>query len=271
MHGSFPDLQIISRDDLLLHEDVDMERVARLLDRLSTDGVLRNPPIVASLPGSDRYLLLDGANRVSALKNLDISHLLVQVEPYDNEELKFRHWNHVVRDVEARELLQYAHNHPGGVTHSKKDASDKGLVATIRTAEGKVLNIVSQTSLSERVRFLRSLVNIYYTRETQIDRVNHVDLDELTVNYPNFGALVSFPDFSKAEVRLIAEASELLPSGVTRILVPRRVLGFNLGLSWLKSGLSLAEKRGWLKDEIQQKRGEHRVRYYQEPTVIFDD
>ena len=270
MHGSFPDLQIISRDHLLLHEDVDMERVARLLDRLSTDGVLRNPPIVASLPGSDRYLLLDGANRVSALENLGISHLLVQVEPYDNEELQFRHWNHVVRDVEARELLEYAHNHPG-VEHSEKDAFDKGLVATIRTAEGEVLNIVSETSLSDRVRFLRSLVNIYYTRETQIDRVNHVDLDELAVNYPNFGALVSFPDFSKAEVRLIAEAPELLPSGVTRILVPRRVLGFNLGLSWLRSGLSLAEKRGWLKDEIQQKRGEHRVRYYQEPTVIFDD
>ncbi len=89
--GGFPDLRIVSVRDLLLHEDVDLERVARLLDRLSADGILRNPPIVASLPGSDRYLLLDGANRVSALENLDIPHLLVQVEPYDNAELEIRH------------------------------------------------------------------------------------------------------------------------------------------------------------------------------------
>ena len=65
--GGFPDLRIVPVSDLLLHEDVDLERVARLLDRLSADGILRNPPIVASLDGSDRYLLLDGANRVSAI------------------------------------------------------------------------------------------------------------------------------------------------------------------------------------------------------------
>ena len=52
---------------------------------------------------------------------------------------------------------------------------------------------------------------------------------------------------------------------------PRRVLGFNLRLPLLKSSLPLEEKRTWLTDEIQHKVSEHKVRYYQEPTFIFDD
>ena len=106
--GGFPDLRIVPVADLLLHERVDLERVTRLIDRLSADGILKNPPIVGSLPGSERFLLLDGANRVSAIQNLDIPHLIVQVEPFENENLEIRHWNHVVRDIEARELLRKA-------------------------------------------------------------------------------------------------------------------------------------------------------------------
>ncbi len=48
--GGFPDLRIVAVSDLLLHERVDLERVTRLIDRLSADGILKNPPIVASLP-----------------------------------------------------------------------------------------------------------------------------------------------------------------------------------------------------------------------------
>ena len=80
-----------------------------------------------------------------------------------------------------------------------------------------------------------------------------------------------FPNFSKDVLCAIAEAGDRLPSGVTRILVPRRVLGFNLRLPLLKSSLPLEEKRRWLADQIQHKVSEHKVRYYQEPTFVFDD
>ena len=57
--ADLPDLRILSRDELLLQEDVDFERASRLIERLSADEVLKNPPIVASLDGGRRYLLLD--------------------------------------------------------------------------------------------------------------------------------------------------------------------------------------------------------------------
>ena len=104
-----------------------------------------------------------------------------------------------------------------------------------------------------------------------MDRVNHEDVESLRSHHSHFGALVSFPDFSKEEVRAVAEVGGRLPSGLTRVLVPRRVLGFNLQLPLLKSHLPLEEKRRWLAEEIQHKVAEHKVRYYQEPTFVFDD
>ena len=268
--GGFPDLRIVRVSDLLLHEDVDLERVARLLDRLSADGILRNPPIVASLPGSERYLLLDGANRVSALENLDIPHLLVQVEPYENPQLDIRHWNHVVRDIETDRLVEYARS-IAGVDMVEGETPVEGYLVSFISDTDEARHLVTSAPMNERVKHLRAIVDIYYKGEARLDRVNHSDVATLRSQHPHFGTLVTFPDFTKDEIRAVAEAGARLPSGVTRILVPRRVLGFNLRLPLLSSNLPLEEKRRWLVDEIQHKVSEHKVRYYQEPTFVFDD
>jgi hypothetical protein len=268
--GGFPDLRIVAVSDLLLHERVDLERVTRLIDRLSADGILKNPPIVASLPRSDRFLLLDGANRVSAIQNLDIPHLIVQVEPFENANLEVRHWNHVVRDIEARELLKKARE-IRGVSVRDSRVAEEGFLAGIVTADGETIHLYDRGGLSARVEHLHALVDVYYRGEARMDRVNHSDLKALRQHHPHFGALVTFPDFAKSDVRAVAEGGHLLPSGVTRILVPRRVLGFNLRLPLLKSNLPLEEKRRWLSEEIRHKVSEHKVRYYQEPTFVFDD
>jgi hypothetical protein len=272
--GGFPELRIVPLSDLLLHERVDLERVSRLIDRLSADGILKNPPIVASLPGSDRYLLLDGANRVSAIQALDIPHLIVQVEPFENPKLEVRHWNHVVRDIEALELVRRARELPGVSVEegSPEDSVDeKGFLASVTTSPEASIRLFDKGSLAARVEHLHALVDVYYRGEARMDRVNHSDIAALRQHHPHFGALVSFPDFAKSDVRAVAEGGHLLPSGVTRILVPRRVLGFNLRLPLLKSNLPLEEKRRWLAEEMRHKVSEHKVRYYQEPTFVFDD
>jgi len=272
--GGFPDLRIVPVADLLLHERVDLERVTRLIDRLSADGILKNPPIVASLPGSDRFLLLDGANRVSAIQNLDIPHLIVQVEPFANDKLEIRHWNHVVRDIEARELLRKATSISGVEGREGRPGDflgEEGFLASVTTGEDQALHLFDRGSLAARVEHLHALVDVYYHGEARMDRVNHADVAALKEHHPHFGALVSFPDFDKSQVRAVAEKGILLPSGVTRILVPRRVLGFNLRLPLLKSNLPLEEKRRWLSEEMRHKVSEHKVRYYQEPTFVFDD
>ncbi len=216
--GEFPDLRIVAQDDLLLHEEEDLERVARLIDRLSADGILKNPPIVASLTGSLRYMLLDGANRVSALRNLEVPHLLVQVARYDEPELVISHWNHVVRDIETKTIIEMANSMPGvtvkeGELGDRGDESSPDYLCTIALSESKALHLRGKLKLSERVGHLRELTQIYYRGPGRMDRVNHADFSSVRQHYPHFGALVLFPNFSKDDVRRVAEAGERLPSG----------------------------------------------------------
>ena len=99
-----PDLLIVPADALLLHEDVDIRRVEPLVERLRMDGLLKNPPVVAPVAGRDadgcenrRYVILDGANRTTALWKLGAPHHLVQVVDY--REVELGTWGHLVADI----------------------------------------------------------------------------------------------------------------------------------------------------------------------------
>jgi hypothetical protein len=175
-----------------------------------------------------------------------------------------------VRDIETDKLVDYASS-IAGVDMVEGDPPVDGYLASFVSETGKARHLVTRAPLNERVKHLRAIVDIYYKGEARLDRVNHADVATLRTQHPHFGTLVTFPDFTKKEIRNVAEAGALLPSGVTRILVPRRVLGFNLRLPLLRSSLPLEEKRRWLVDEIRHKVSEHKVRYYQEPTFVFDD
>ena len=75
---SLPDLRIVPRAQVHLHEDTDPARVQRLVRDLRADGILRNPPIAAPL-APDGFVVLDGANRTSALLALEAQMVLLQV------------------------------------------------------------------------------------------------------------------------------------------------------------------------------------------------
>ena len=139
-----------------------------------------------------------------------------------------------------------------------------GSSKNIRIVSNTILSPSTKKAINEFIASYPSSKHVVYDPESAYGIVK--------ANQDTFGKgdLPTY-DFSKDDVRAIAEAGDRLPSGVTRILVPRRVLGFNLRLPLLKSSLPLEEKRRWLADEIQHKVSEHKVRYYQEPTFVFDD
>jgi ParB-like chromosome segregation protein Spo0J len=75
-----PDLRVVSLQSLVLHERMDPRRAPPLVEALRADGVLRNPPIVHPVSQrSERFVVLDGANRTTAFELLGIAHILVQV------------------------------------------------------------------------------------------------------------------------------------------------------------------------------------------------
>ena len=108
---ALPDLRIVPRDAVHLHEDADPVRVERLSQRLRRDGVLRNPPAAAALPGGG-FVVLDGANRTSALARLGIPVLPLQVVEYDDPGVQLDVWRHLI--VEPLDIGGQTYGHLSG-------------------------------------------------------------------------------------------------------------------------------------------------------------
>ena len=70
-----PELLMLPTSWLVPHEDSDPRRVEKLAQRLRQEGRLKNPPIITPIPGTERYVVLDGANRSNALAHLDAPHI----------------------------------------------------------------------------------------------------------------------------------------------------------------------------------------------------
>jgi len=71
---------------LVEHDD---QRTPPLMARIQESGVLRNPPNPTPLrDGSQCFMVLDRANRITALRKLNFPHVAVQVVKPDDQVLK---------------------------------------------------------------------------------------------------------------------------------------------------------------------------------------
>lgn len=269
--GELPELHIVGLDDVVLHEDPDMERVARLIHRFSADGILKNPPVVGRSKGH-RRIVLDGANRVTALRKLGYSHVLVQELDLFDSGLSLATWHHAIEGLTAQELLEHAASIPG-VTLEEGGADAKDGIpdlARIFFPDGKAVSLEGSTGLDERVIQLHTLTKAYH-RFAHFDRVSYLNLDDLKRNYRRFSALMSFRPFTLEDLQELTHWDKRVPSGVTRILLPKRALRFNIQLEMLRAGLSVEEKESWLQQTILERVEDKSIRFYREPTFFFDE
>jgi len=269
--GELPELHILALDDVVLHEDPDIERVARLVDRFSADGILKNPPVVARSKGH-RRIVLDGANRVTALRKLGYSHVLVQELDLFDPGLSLGTWHHAIEGLAAEELLDHAASIPGImlVESPADEAGDPPNLARFLFPDGQMISLEGAEELDERVVQLHRLTKKYH-RFAYFDRVSYVNLNDLRRNYRNFSALLSFRPFTLEDLQVLTHWDKRVPSGVTRVLLPKRALRFNLQLEMLRAGLSLEDKESWLQQTILERVADKSIRFYREPTFFFDE
>jgi len=256
---------------VVLHEDPDMERVARLVDRFSADGVLKNPPVVGRSPGH-RPIVLDGANRVTALRRLGYSHVLVQVLDLFDPALQLESWHHAVEHVPADDLLVHASSVPGVKAEEGEEPqiSHPSVLARLRFPNRPSVTLTGSESLVDRVEQLQQFTRVYH-RFSSFDRVSYSGMEHLLRNYRSFTSLISFRRFTLRDLQAVTGNDRTVPSGITRILLPKRALRFNLQLEMLRAGLSLDEKEAWLQQTIQEKVADKAIRFYREPTFFFDE
>jgi hypothetical protein len=268
-----PDLRIVPAESITLHEEVDDRRVAPLVEKLSRDGMLKNPPIVAPLPGTERYVVLDGANRTTALWKMEARHHLIQVVEYDDVELDT--WGHLIVGISEQEFQTRRLEIGLYLTETKLEEAEKNLrnrsiSAILCSPPGEVCVLGQGGNLAAEAADLRKLVSIYSGRSA-IHRVKTGSLAELLPYYDNVAALIRFPRYTPADIITLAHDGNKLPTGITRHVIPRRALRVNLPISILMDNRSTAEKQHRLKEWIKDKLAKRQVRYYQESTFLFDE
>ena len=253
MIPSLRDLRLVDLGCLILHEAHDEDRLIRLRERMKAEGEQRNPVIVS--PHEDRYLVLDGAHRVRALRELGSSLVLVQtVEPPEKAE----GWGHLLGRIETTELRNLegieASEKPGHNPLAEVETDGVGTIFLSSTGEG----------LRDLVRALWNLRSLY-PKGVVVHRVE----PRGTVRDSEGEALIRYRGFTPGELAAIVDSGTVLPAGVTRFRVRERVLGVCYPLENMVGG-DVGAQNDKLEEYVRKRWDEGRVRLYGEPVVLFE-
>jgi L-serine kinase (ATP) / ParB family transcriptional regulator, heme-responsive regulator len=249
---SLKDLRLVDLECLILHEAHDEDRLVRLRKRMETEGEQRNPVIVS--PYEDRYLVLDGAHRVRALRELGSPLALVQtVEPPEKAE----GWGHLLGNVETAELRNIE-----GVEASERPGDSP--LAEVETAAEIHFLSAREEGLQGRVRALWSLQSLY-PRGVVVRRVE----PDGAIRLSEGEVLIRYRTFTPAELAAVVDSETVLPAGITRFRVKERVLGVRYPLDGMMAGDADAQNDK-LEQFVRERWDEGRVRYYGEPVVLFE-
>lgn len=272
------DLEVVPVEQVVPHEHIDQKRVRRLMSRLEEDGLLVNPPITTQWKG--RYIILDGATRHSALSGLGYPHAIVQVVPATHSELQLHTWYHAIspepqsdgdtqallHELSAIEGLQLAAIEPVAAQNA---LAEPGTLCYFKTRADEII-LASASATHDRLTVMNAVVDTY-NAWGQVERTLLTDLDRLTSLFPRLAAVAIFPQFAPSDVFDAAAAGRLLPAGLTRFVIPGRILRLNAELSKLKADEPLEAKRAWFESFLASRLSQSRLRYYQEPVILLDE
>ncbi|PJF47218.1 MAG: hypothetical protein CUN48_09860 [Candidatus Thermofonsia Clade 3 bacterium] len=271
-----PDLRILPLDLLIPHERTDPRRVNPLLARIRDEAVLRNPPIVAPFGNGDKqFVVLDGANRITAMRTLGVPHALVQVVDYSQVQLFV--WHHAITQCSVEALLAQIRGIPGlriyegDLTHARAMLARREALAFISCDHTHKTDILcGGGDVRERTALLNQLVDMYEGC-AKVQRTISDNLREVRQSFSDASAVVVFPRYEPAEIIELARIGVMLPAGITRHVLPLRALRVNYPMAILRSDMSLAQKQGHLSEWLHECLMNRRVRTYTEPTVLFDE
>ncbi len=278
MRPDFPELHILPLPALILHEDHDQQRTIPLIDKLRAQGILRNPPVVMPLDdGSGRYMVLDGANRVTALQTLEFPHIVAQVVRPDDPGIRLGTWHHVVWGMDAARLEDRIRR-VANIRLMQLEADEPvpdlraldGAPVYIQLAHGVRFVATTSNDPLEQVAYLHGLVDTYKNRAF-LDRTSQTRLEAFRGIHNDLAALFIFPPFDVQMVLTMAGGGNVLPTGLTRFSISPRALHLNYPLHELSSAKPIEYKEAYLQRWIQERVKHKSVRFYAESTYLFDE
>jgi hypothetical protein len=275
-----PDLRFVPVESIFPHEWHDPQRSRPLVARLRESGTLANPPIVTQFGDGQRvaprYVVLDGANRSTAAREAGWPHLVVQVVRYETAGVQLHTWFHGLVADPAPVLERDLPSLPGLETrvetplHARAMLARREALACVMAGDSARVLLGGRT-LRERNTLLNDVVRTYQDRVPYV-RVATDSLAQARLEHPEIRALVVFPRYDPSEVIELAGSGEHLPAGITRHVIQWRALRLNIPIQLCEDpSLTLEQKNAWLREWVDRRLQDRRVRFYEEPTVLFDE
>ncbi|MFW6068774.1 MAG: NAD(P)-dependent oxidoreductase [Chloroflexota bacterium] len=267
-------LEVVPISQVTPHEQVDDKRVVRLMKRLQNESRLINPPIVTEW--NDRYVILDGATRFTALKRLNYPHLIVQVVDARRDDFDLHTWYHVISSKKpVTDLIAQVRKIDGiGLESVRSDElqsifRQQDALCYFLDRDNKA-TLVKARAGADNLALMCQVVDCY-NQWGAVERTLITELSRLRGQFPDMRAVAIFPQFAPETVFENASHDRLLPAGLTRFVIPGRILRLNADLARLKSDEPLIAKRAWLNQYLADKLARSRLRYYQEPVILLDE
>ncbi|MBI3955453.1 ParB N-terminal domain-containing protein [Candidatus Gottesmanbacteria bacterium] len=270
-------LKVIDLDKILPHEEYDSSRAEPLVENLKKTQILLNPILVTHLEG-DRYVQLDGMNRFTAMKIMKISSILTQVLDYnDQASVDLSTWSHFNK-IQKDDFLEFiskiagiSYKQVGEKYLKRRYISDEGegFLCAIVFRDGSIYRVAADGKLTDKVKLLHKIVDLYkkdITREVIEDDVDLEDITSVYENQKEMRTLVIFPTFTRHQILYIVKNGQLFPGGITRFIIRPRCLDVHYPLELLKGNADETVKNGKLENYLAKKT----FRIYEESTVYFE-
>jgi len=90
-----PDLRMLPSGLLVTHEIAIPRRVERLSQHIRQEGLFKHPRLWRNTRERE-FVVLDGANRTTAVQSLGVPHLVAQLVQYEEPYVLLDTWYHVV-------------------------------------------------------------------------------------------------------------------------------------------------------------------------------
>ena len=270
-------LQIIPIQDILPHEYFDESRSKTLAERLKKDNFLGNPIIVASL-SNKKFVQLDGMNRWSTFKALELSSILCQIVDYQDMDLvELSSWLHFI-NIKSAEFLEYLGKiknlkiNKGNINNIKNRFINSEGTGNIFTFVNEDLDIYTFSyggKLLDKIDVLNKIVEFYsrdIARGVLPESPSLQDIRMLFQEHLKHKQMVAFPIFTRHQILKVVRRHGFFPPGITRHVIKRRCLNVNLPFSVFNRSDSVATQNRNLEQFLRQRK----FRLYEEPTIYFE-
>jgi hypothetical protein len=116
------------------------------------------------------------------------------------------------------------------------------------------------------------MLNKFYEDRYNYSRIDSdTNLNDLESLSPEDGLLFIYPAFGKKDIIKISSFEQKLPAGITRHLIPNRVLHIKYNIDLLRCDSEIDKRNKELREFIDNKIGIKKVRLYREPILVFDE